>query len=199
MRDWLLLVLCSAALGCSTSSQNAPEESPDAAQSGDASSPAPDQAAGADPEEEAAMGGQGAGEQADAAPGDAGAPLAHVTQVRASGQGGALQLSVTIRSEETGCEQYANWWEVLSEDGQLLHRRILAHSHPSEQPFTRSGGPVPVQADTRVIVRAHMHPGGYGGQAMAGSQAAGFSPVELAPGFAADLAQRPPLPSGCAF
>lgn len=141
-----------------------------------------------------------AGEQADAAPDDnPGAPLAHVTQVRASGQGGALQFSVTIRSEETGCEQYANWWEVLSEDGELLYRRILAHSHPSEQPFTRSGGPVPVQADTRVIVRAHMHPGGYGGQAMAGNQATGFSQVELAPNFAAGLAQSQPLPSGCAF
>lgn len=44
----------------------------------------------------------------------------------------------------------------MSTDGKLLYRRVLLHSHVDEQPFTRSGGPVPIQTDSVVWVRAHM-------------------------------------------
>ena len=54
---------------------------------------------------------------------------------------------------------------MLSLEGALLYRRILAHSHVDEQPFVRSGGPVPVGASDIVIVRGHMNPGGYGTKA----------------------------------
>lgn len=124
---------------------------------------------------------------------------ADVTAVSASGAPGAYELAVTIASPDRGCEQYASWWEVISPEGQLLYRRILGHSHVDEQPFTRSGGPAPIAADERVIVRAHMAPGGYGGGAMQGSVSAGFTPVDLATDFAAALAERDPLPDGCAF
>lgn len=124
------------------------------------------------------------------------AALAHVTAVEASGD----RFSVTIRSNETGCDQYANWWEVVRPDGTLLYRRILAHSHVDEQPFTRSGGPVDVADDATVIVRAHMHPGGYGGAVMRGSKAEGFVvDTSVTEGFAGNLATTPPLPTGCAF
>jgi hypothetical protein len=73
------------------------------------------------------------------------------------------------------------------------------HSHVNEQPFTRSGGPAPVEADQTVWVRAHMNTGGYGGAAMKGSAADGFAPSELSPDFAAGLAKQEPLPDGCAF
>ncbi|MEL7141818.1 MAG: hypothetical protein AAFS04_08935 [Cyanobacteria bacterium J06631_9] len=108
-------------------------------------------------------------------------------------------FAVTIKSSETGCDRYANWWEVITEDGTLLYRRILAHSHVDEQPFTRSGGPVEVEADEVVIVRSHMHPTGYQNQAMKGSINAGFEPVTLPEAFASDLAEAEPLPTGCAF
>jgi len=124
---------------------------------------------------------------------------ADVLAVTVSGEPGAYQFSVQISSPDLGCQQYADWWEVFDEDGGLVYRRILAHSHVDEQPFTRSGGPVPIEADTVVWVRAHINPGGYGGITLRGSVQAGFTPEELSPGFAADLAETPPLPDGCAF
>ena len=124
---------------------------------------------------------------------------ADVVDVSTSGEPGDYRFSVTVESPDTGCDQYADWWEVLSTDGELLHRRILAHSHVNEQPFTRSGGPVAVDADETVIVRAHMNPTGYGGQAMRGSVDAGFQTAELPADFAADVEDQEPQPSGCAF
>jgi len=126
-------------------------------------------------------------------------PLADVLSVAVSGAANTYQFSVEIRSPDTGCEQYADWWEVITEDGELIYRRILAHSHVSEQPFRRSGGPATIDADTIVIVRAHMHPDGYGGRAFQGSVAAGFEVVQLETGFAAGLEEVGPLPSGCGF
>lgn len=122
-----------------------------------------------------------------------------VEEVTASGGAGDYSFSVTLRSDETGCDQYADWWEVLDADGALLYRRILGHSHPDEQPFTRSGGPVPVTADQPITVRGHLHPHGYVGRAMSGSVAGGFAAVDLEQGYAADLEQVEPLPDGCLF
>jgi hypothetical protein len=127
------------------------------------------------------------------------ARFAHVIAVDAGGEPGAYRFSVTISSPDSGCDQYADWWEVLSEEGELLYRRVLLHSHVDEQPFTRSGGPVELEAHTPAIIRAHMSTSGYGGRAFRGSVKAGFSPTELDPGFAADLSEAPPLPDGCAF
>jgi hypothetical protein len=124
---------------------------------------------------------------------------ADVVSVRIGGRPGAYEFSVMVRSPDTGCAHYANWWEVLSNDGKLLYRRVLAHSHAGEQPFTRSGGPIPIQADTVVWIRAHMNTGGYGGAALRGSVAEGFHPAQPAPGFAAALATQQPLPTGCDF
>ncbi|MEL7356506.1 MAG: hypothetical protein AAFN40_08075 [Cyanobacteria bacterium J06560_6] len=109
------------------------------------------------------------------------------------------QFAVTVKSPDEGCDRYANWWEVITEDGKLLYRRILAHSHVEEQPFTRSGGPVDVEPDEVVIVRSHMHPTGYHTQAMKGSFSAGFEPTTLPTDFADELAEVEPLPTGCAF
>lgn len=120
--------------------------------------------------------------------------LAHVTAVVAQGDG----LAVTIQSPDTGCEQYANWWEVVTEDGALVYRRILGHSHVDEQPFTRSGGPV--DSDSTLIVRAHMAPGGYGGSAFRGTLSEGFEAApDIGADFAPGLEEEAPLPSSCAF
>ena len=125
--------------------------------------------------------------------------LSAVTDVEATGEPGAYSFATTIKSVDTGCDRYANWWEVTTPDGRLLYRRILAHSHADEQPFTRSGGPVAIAADQEVIVRVHMHPDGYGTQAVQGSVRAGLVPLTLPQGFALELAAAEPQPSGCAF
>lgn len=129
----------------------------------------------------------------------AGAIAADVVDVSARGEPGHYTFEVTVKSPDTGCDQYADWWEVLSTEGELLHRRILAHSHVDEQPFARSGGPVAIDTDETVIVRAHMNTTGYGGQAMRGSVDEGFRPVELPDDFAVDVEDQEPQPSGCAF
>lgn len=126
-------------------------------------------------------------------------PKADVVAVRTAGAAVGFQFHVTVASPDTGCRQYADWWEVVGEDGSLLYRRVLLHSHVGEQPFTRSGGPVDVAPDATVWVRAHMHPAGYGGRAMQGSVNGGFREAAPPPGFGAALEESPPLPEGCAF
>gem|GEM_PF-438047 len=128
-----------------------------------------------------------------------GAELADVTAVSATGEAGSYTFAVTIRSPDTGCSQYADWWEVVSLDGRLIARRPLAHSHVDEQPFTRSAGSIDLAPEDLVIVRAHMSPGGYGGAALRGSVAAGFEAAEVAADFAVELADAEPQPPECAF
>jgi hypothetical protein len=125
--------------------------------------------------------------------------VANVLSVEVTGQANSYQFNVQISSPDTGCDQYADWWEVLSEDGQLLYRRVLLHSHVNEQPFTRSGGLVTINEGAIIIVRAHMNKGGYGGQVIKGSALSGFEAVETESGFAADVESLPPLPEDCTF
>ena len=118
---------------------------------------------------------------------------ANVTNVEVRGDIGDYTFEVTVHSPDTGCDQYANWWEVVTPSGDaLIYRRILAHSHTSEQPFTRSGGPVLIASDSTVVVRAHMNDTGYGGQAMRGSPSGGFQPANLPDGFGAGIEEASP-------
>jgi len=125
--------------------------------------------------------------------------LAQVTKVTAIGQDGQYTFNVTIASPDLGCNQYANWWEVIDIDGNLLYRRILAHSHVNEQPFTRSGGPITITENTEVYIRAHMNTTGYGSTVIKGSVKNGFTPENLDIQFAKDLEEVAPLPTSCAF
>ena len=100
---------------------------------------------------------------------------AEVVGVSVTGNPGDYAFSVTVGSPDQGCGAYADWWEVISEEGELLYRRVLLHSHVEEQPFSRSGGPVKIQPGDTVIVRAHMSDAGYGGSVMRGTVAGGFS------------------------
>lgn len=125
--------------------------------------------------------------------------FADIASIRVSGTAGAYRFLVGIKSPDAGCRQYADWWEVVSEDGRLLYRLVLPNSHTKEQPFMSGGGPVPIQPDTVVWIRAHMHSAGYGGVAFKGSVRAGFRKTDLSPAFAAQLAKVEPLPKGCKF
>ena len=124
---------------------------------------------------------------------------ARISSVTTSGIENAYTFSVGISSPDTGCEQYANWWEIVSLEGDLLYRRILGHSHVNEQPFIRSGGPVAISKTQEVIIRMHMNTSGYSSLAIQGSVANGFEAKTLANGFANDLETLAPLPNGCAF
>jgi len=137
-------------------------------------------------------------------------PYADVTAVQITGSRSAYQFAVSVESADLDCTQYANWWEVLSEDGALLYRRILEHSHTDENgttdadgpgnTFTRDGGPVVIEPETSVIVRAHMSNAGYSGRAMQGSPSGGFAEASIFSGdFAADVESAAPQPAGCAF
>ena len=128
-----------------------------------------------------------------------GLPVADVTSVAVTGEAGNSTFAVTLSSADTGCEQYADWWEVVNaQTGDLIYRRVLAHSHANEQPFTRSGGPVAIEPDQAVVVRGHM--GGitprYGGQVMVGSVDSSFQPGDDP---LPSLETVEPLPMGCAF
>ncbi|MEQ8478556.1 hypothetical protein [Fulvivirga sp.] len=125
--------------------------------------------------------------------------FADVKKVEVQGSENAYQFAVTLKSLDTGCDQYADWWEVVSEDGNLIYRRILAHSHVDEQPFTRSGGSVNITKNQQVWVRAHMNNAGYGGLVMKGSVEAGFQITPWPDGFAEGIEKVEPLPAGCAF
>ena len=134
--------------------------------------------------------------------GASGSSLADVVSVTASGDSDAFTFSVAIESPDTGCDQYANWWEVISADGNLVYRRILAHSHVDEQPFTRSGGPVEVAGDQPLIIRAHLDRGGegaYGGVEFVGTVANGFTRSTETANAASGVETASPQPSGCAF
>jgi len=133
---------------------------------------------------------------------DATDPVQHfadVVSVTVTGAVGAYSFSVGVASPDTGCEEYADWWEVLSEDGRQLYRRALTHSHVDEQPFVRSGGPIPVDADEKVIIRAHMSVAGYGGGVFLGSVGGGFEAIDLVDSFAPEIECQTPLLDGCAF
>lgn len=124
---------------------------------------------------------------------------ASIVSVSVSGNENKYTFSVGVSSPETGCDQYADWWEVITTEGELIYRRILAHSHVDEQPFVRSGGPVTITSHQQVYIRAHMNSSGYGTIVFLGAVADGFQKTTLDDQFAKALDQQQPLPNGCAF
>jgi hypothetical protein len=74
------------------------------------------------------------------------------------------RFEVTIRSDDTGWDKYADKWEVVSPDGTVLGTRVLAHPHETEQPFTRDLSGVEIPATIKQVrIRAHDSVEGYGG------------------------------------
>ena len=126
---------------------------------------------------------------------------AEVIKVSVNGTATNYNFNVTVKSPDTGCEQYADWWEVITADQKLVYRRILAHSHVNEQPFSRSGGPVAVVANQDLVIRAHMNNLGYGNVVMVGNVENGFTidTLDRELEFAKQLEEEAPQPTGCAF
>ena len=85
--------------------------------------------------------------------------------IRPAAESGRFDIEVTLRHADSGWDHYANRWEVLSPDGQVMATRVLAHPHEHEQPFTRglSGVKIPAQF-TWIRVRGHDLVHGHGGR-----------------------------------
>ena len=79
---------------------------------------------------------------------------------------------MTVQHPDTGWEDYADGWDVLTPDGAVIKpdpnstfTRLLLHPHVSEQPFTRSQSGILIpEGVTQVRVRAHDSVDGYGGR-----------------------------------
>ena len=90
---------------------------------------------------------------------------ADVVAARLSPQSdGRFTAEVTVRHADTGWEHYADLWEVLTPEGDLLGARTLFHPHVEEQPFTRSlrDIEIPPEIET-VVIRARDSLHGFGG------------------------------------
>lgn len=85
---------------------------------------------------------------------------------------GTWRFDVTVRHPDTGWDDYADGWDVVTPDGLVLKAseddlftRLLVHPHENEQPFTRSqSGIVVPDSVTVVVVRAHDLVDGFGGR-----------------------------------
>ena len=98
---------------------------------------------------------------------------ADVSYVRAvQGTDGAWTFHVTVQHPDTGWDDYADGWDVVTPDGTVLKpdpdspfTRLLLHPHVGEQPFTRSQSGIVIPLDaSQVRVRAHDLVDGFGGR-----------------------------------
>jgi hypothetical protein len=72
---------------------------------------------------------------------------------------------VTVKHQDEGWQHYADAWEIVAPDGQVLATRTLYHPHVNEQPFTRSLSGVVIKPAIKVVtVRAHDSVHAYGGK-----------------------------------
>jgi hypothetical protein len=117
-----------------------------------------------------ACGGSDATPPGSPVPGAGNADVLRVRAVQAAD--GSWTFHVTVQHPDTGWEDYADGWDVVTPDGTVLKpdpdgpfTRLLLHPHVEEQPFTRSqSGIVIPESTTRVQVRAHDLADGFGGQ-----------------------------------
>lgn len=100
----------------------------------------------------------------------ANADVLHVRAVQTDS--GTWTFHVTVEHPDTGWEDYADGWDVVTPDGAVLKpdpdspfTRQLMHPHENEQPFTRSQSGIEIpEGVTRVEVRAHDLVDGFGGR-----------------------------------
>jgi hypothetical protein len=102
--------------------------------------------------------------------GTANADVLYVRAVEAAE--GTWTFHVSVHHPDTGWEDYADGWDVLTPDGTALKpdpdspfTRLLLHPHENEQPFTRSQSGIVIPSGvTLVRVRAHDLVAGFGGR-----------------------------------
>lgn len=85
-----------------------------------------------------------------------------IVDVQVTANQGSYRFDVTLQHDDTGWDHYADGWEVLTPAGEVLGKRVLAHPHVNEQPFTRSLSGVRIpQGISAVTIRAHDSIHGY--------------------------------------
>jgi hypothetical protein len=93
-------------------------------------------------------------------------------ETASTASGSTWTFHVTVEHPDTGWEDYADGWDVVTPDGEVLKpdpdspfTRLLLHPHETEQPFTRSQSGIVIPASiTQVRVRAHDLVDGFGGR-----------------------------------
>ena len=77
---------------------------------------------------------------------------------------GGCTFDVTVTHADEGWDHYADRWEIVGPDGELLAARVLRHPHVGEQPFTRRLANVKIPtAVSQVVIRARDSRHGFGG------------------------------------
>ena len=85
-------------------------------------------------------------------------------KVKKSGQN-SYSFTVTVLHKDTGWQHYANKWDIIGAEGEVLGTRILHHPHVNEQPFARSLSGVEIPENIKTVtVRAHDSVHEYGGK-----------------------------------
>ncbi|MGH1576708.1 hypothetical protein [Planktotalea sp.] len=74
-----------------------------------------------------------------------------VVKAVAHSTGMGWNFDVTLEHPDTGWDHYADGWEIVTGDGEILGTRILHHPHVEEQPFTRTLRHVMVPDGTREV------------------------------------------------
>jgi hypothetical protein len=88
----------------------------------------------------------------------------HIVDVRVECSA-SCTFSVTLEHGDEGWNHFANQWDVVTVDDELLGSRVLHHPHVDEQPFTRSLSGVIIPAGvSQVKVRARDSMHGYSEQ-----------------------------------
>jgi hypothetical protein len=89
------------------------------------------------------------------------AVTAHCTAI------GTCDFDATVLHADVGLRHYADRFEVLAPDGEVLGVRVLEHPHVHEQPFVRRLVGVEIPEGIReVTLRARDSQHGYGGREM---------------------------------
>lgn len=88
---------------------------------------------------------------------------ATIENATARASGDDWTFSVTLLHGDTGWDDYADGWRVVTEDGTVLGTRTLYHPHVNEQPFTRSLSGVAIPDGTKtVFIEARTNTDGWG-------------------------------------
>ncbi len=77
--------------------------------------------------------------------------------------GAGWSFSVTLSHGDTGWDDYADGWRVVTASGEVLGTRTLYHPHVEEQPFTRSLSGVTIPDGMKeVFIEARTNTDGWG-------------------------------------